>query len=127
MAREAGVSQPGGGQSRLEGGGLVRSSPDVLSFMFERAQELSRSGVVPKSDLDVKREAFELFGQLVGVAERQDREGGRRPRQPLDGVMQGAVAAGHIIAAPRNAMKSRRSMPANMGRTGLSRLKPVCR
>lgn len=30
-------------QSRLEGGGLIRSSPDVLSFMFERAQELDRN------------------------------------------------------------------------------------
>jgi ABC-type phosphate/phosphonate transport system substrate-binding protein len=30
-------------QTRLEGGQLVRSSPDVLSFMFERAQELDRN------------------------------------------------------------------------------------
>lgn len=30
-------------QTRLDGGGLVRSSPDVLSFMFERAQELDRN------------------------------------------------------------------------------------
>lgn len=44
---------------------------------YKRAQELSRGGVLPKSEADAKKEAFELAGIALNKA-RQDRELVRR-------------------------------------------------
>jgi HlyD family secretion protein len=49
----------------------TRASYDRAKAEFERAQELSRNGVLPKSELDVKREAFELAKVAVAKAEQQ--------------------------------------------------------
>jgi HlyD family secretion protein len=49
----------------------TRASYDRAKAEFERAQELSKNGVLPKSDLDVKREAFELAKVAVAKAEQQ--------------------------------------------------------
>jgi HlyD family secretion protein len=48
----------------------TKASYDRAKAEFERAQELARQGVVPKSDLDVKREAFELAKVAVARAEQ---------------------------------------------------------
>ena len=48
-----------------------RASYDRAKAEFERAQELSKNGVLPKSELDVKREAFELAKVAVAKAEQQ--------------------------------------------------------
>ena len=49
----------------------TRASYERARSEFERAQELSRNGVLPKSELDVKREAFELAKVAVAKAEQQ--------------------------------------------------------
>ena len=49
----------------------TKASYDRARSEFERAQELSRNGVLPKSELDVKREAFELAKVAVAKAEQQ--------------------------------------------------------
>jgi HlyD family secretion protein len=49
----------------------TRASYDRAKADFERSQELSRNGVLPKSDLDVKREAFELAKVALAKAEQQ--------------------------------------------------------
>jgi HlyD family secretion protein len=48
-----------------------RASYDRAKAEFERAQELSKNGVLPKSELDVKREAFELAKVAVAKSEQQ--------------------------------------------------------
>jgi len=49
----------------------TRASFERAKSEFERSQELSRNGVLPKSDLDVKREAFELAKVALAKAEQQ--------------------------------------------------------
>ena len=49
----------------------TRASYDRAKAEFERSQELSKNGVLPKSDLDVKREAFELAKVALAKAEQQ--------------------------------------------------------
>jgi HlyD family secretion protein len=49
----------------------TRASFDRAKADFERSQELSKNGVLPKSDLDVKREAFELAKVALAKAEQQ--------------------------------------------------------
>jgi HlyD family secretion protein len=49
----------------------TRASLDRAKADFERSQQLSRDGVLPKSDLDVKREAYELAKVAVAKAEQQ--------------------------------------------------------
>src|SRR5215475_10510174 len=49
----------------------ARASFDRAKAEFERSQELSKDGVLPKSDLDVKREAYELAKVAVAKAEQQ--------------------------------------------------------
>jgi len=49
----------------------ARASFDRAKAEFERSQELSRDGVLPKSDLDVKREAWELAQVALARAEQQ--------------------------------------------------------
>jgi HlyD family secretion protein len=48
----------------------ARASYERARSEFERAQELSRSGVLPKADLDAKREAFELAKVSIARAEQ---------------------------------------------------------
>ncbi|MGH9456920.1 MAG: efflux RND transporter periplasmic adaptor subunit [Thermoanaerobaculia bacterium] len=59
---------------------------------YERAQELARQGVLPKSDLETKREMFELASIALAKA-RQERELTLRGR-----LMTGAIQS--IIRAP---------------------------
>src|SRR4029079_281934 len=49
----------------------TRASFERAKAEFERSQELSKNGVLPKSDLDVKREAFELAKVALAKAEQQ--------------------------------------------------------
>jgi HlyD family secretion protein len=49
----------------------ARASFDRAKAEFERSQELSKDGVLPKSDLDVKREAWELAQVALARAEQQ--------------------------------------------------------
>ena len=49
----------------------TRASYERAKAEFERSQELNRNGVVAKSDLDVKREAFELAKVALAKAEQQ--------------------------------------------------------
>ena len=72
----------------------TKASYDRARAEFERAQELSRNGVLPKSELDVKREAFELAKVAVAKAEQQ-RELTRKGR-----VQTETVSMESIIRAP---------------------------
>jgi HlyD family secretion protein len=49
----------------------ARASYDRARAEFERSQQLSRDGVLPKSDLDVKQEAWELAKVALARAEQQ--------------------------------------------------------
>jgi HlyD family secretion protein len=49
----------------------TRASYERAKSEFERSQQLSKEGVLPKSDLDVKREAFELAKIAIAKAEQQ--------------------------------------------------------
>jgi HlyD family secretion protein len=49
----------------------TRASLDRAKAEFERSQQLAKDGVLPASDLDVKREAFELAKVAVAKAEQQ--------------------------------------------------------
>jgi HlyD family secretion protein len=61
---------------------------------YERSQELTSNGFVPKSELDAKREAFELAKVALAKAQ-QDRELTRRGR-----VDTGSVKMESVIRAP---------------------------
>jgi HlyD family secretion protein len=81
------------------------ASYDRAKAEFERAQELSRNGVLPKSELDVKREAFELAKVAVAKAEQQ-RELTRRGRVQTDTVSMESIirapAAGTVLTRAVN-------------------------
>jgi HlyD family secretion protein len=83
----------------------TRASYDRAKAEFERAQELSRNGVVPKSDLDVKREAFELAKVAVAKAEQQ-RDLTRKGRVQTDTVSMESIirapAAGTVLTRAVN-------------------------
>ena len=49
----------------------ARASYDRAKSEFDRSQQLSKDGVLPKSDLDVKQEAWELAQVAVARAEQQ--------------------------------------------------------
>ena len=49
----------------------TQASYERAKSEFERSQQLSKDGVMPKSDLDVKREAFELAKVALAKAEQQ--------------------------------------------------------
>jgi HlyD family secretion protein len=49
----------------------TRASLERAKAEFDRSQQLSKDGVLPKSDLDVKREAYELAKVAVAKAEQQ--------------------------------------------------------
>jgi HlyD family secretion protein len=83
----------------------AKASYDRAKAEFERSQELSRQGVVPKSDLDVKREAFELAKVAVAKAE-QGRDLTRKGRIQTDTVSMESIirspAAGTILTRTVN-------------------------
>lgn len=70
---------------------------------FERGQELAKGGVLPKSDLDQKREAFEL-AKISLLKAHQDRELTRRGRLSVSGTESiiRAPAAGTILTRAVN-------------------------
>ncbi|HEX9163697.1 MAG TPA: efflux RND transporter periplasmic adaptor subunit [Thermoanaerobaculia bacterium] len=70
---------------------------------YQRSQELSRSGVLPKSDLDQKREAFEL-AQVAYIKAQQNRELTNRGRLSATGQESiiTAPAAGTVLTRSVN-------------------------
>jgi HlyD family secretion protein len=83
----------------------TRASFDRAKADFERAQELAKQGVVPKSELDVKREAFELARVAVARAE-QGRDLTRKGRIQTDTVSMESIirspAAGTVLTRAVN-------------------------
>jgi HlyD family secretion protein len=83
----------------------TRASYERAKAEFERSQELNRSGVVAKSDLDVKREAFELAKVALAKAEQQ-RDLTRKGRIETAGVSMESIirapAAGTILTRAVN-------------------------
>jgi HlyD family secretion protein len=83
----------------------TRASYDRAKAEFERSQELSKNGVLPKSDLDVKREAFELAKVALAKAEQQ-RELTRHGRVETDTVRMESIirapAAGTVLTRAVN-------------------------
>ena len=73
----------------------TRASYERARSEFERSQQLSKEGVLPKSDMDVKREAFELARVAVAKAEQQ-RDLTRKGRSSTEGIDMES-----IIRAPR--------------------------
>jgi HlyD family secretion protein len=71
---------------------------------YDRAKELSRSGVLPKSDVDQKKEAFELARVALNRAE-QNRDLTRRGRLTLTGTESiiRSPAAGTVLTRTVNA------------------------
>lgn len=72
----------------------TRASYERAKAEWERSQQLSKDGVLPKSDLDVKREAFELAKVAVAKAE-QNRDLTRNGR-----ISTATVSMESIIRAP---------------------------
>ncbi|MFY9550637.1 MAG: efflux RND transporter periplasmic adaptor subunit [Thermoanaerobaculia bacterium] len=83
----------------------TRASYERARAEFERSQELSRNGVVAKSDLDVKREAFELAKVALAKAEQQ-RDLTRNGRIQTEGVRMESIlrapAAGTVLTRAVN-------------------------
>jgi HlyD family secretion protein len=83
----------------------TKASYDRAKADFERAQELVKQGVIPKSELDVKREAFELAKVAVARAE-QGRDLTRKGRIQTDTVSMESIirapAAGTILTRAVN-------------------------
>jgi len=72
----------------------TRASYERAKAEWERSQQLSKDGVLPKSDLDVKQEAFELAKVAVAKAE-QNRDLTRNGR-----ISTATVTMESIIRAP---------------------------
>lgn len=70
---------------------------------FQRASELSRSGVLPNSDVDAKKEAYEL-ARVALMKAQQDRELTRRGRLTVGGTESiiRAPAAGTVLSRAVN-------------------------
>jgi HlyD family secretion protein len=83
----------------------TKASYERARAEFERSQELSRSGVLPKSDLDTKREAFELAKVALAKAEQQ-RDLTRMGRIRTEGVNMESIlrspAAGTVLTRAVN-------------------------
>jgi HlyD family secretion protein len=83
----------------------TRASYERARAEWERSQELSKNGVLPKSDLDVKREAFELAKVAVAKAE-QNRDLTRNGRIQTAGVSMESIirspAAGTVLTRAVN-------------------------
>ena len=82
-----------------------RASYERARSEFERSQQLSQQGVLPKSDLDVKREAFELAKVAVAKAEQQ-RDLTRKGRSSTEGIDMESIirspAAGTVLTRAVN-------------------------
>ena len=83
----------------------TKASYERARAEFERSQELSRYGVLPKSDMDVKREAFELAKVALAKAEQQ-RDLTRKGRISTEGIDMESIirspAAGTILTRAVN-------------------------
>jgi HlyD family secretion protein len=83
----------------------TKASYDRAKADFERAQELAKSGVLPTSDLDVKREAYELAKVAVAKAEQQ-RDLTRKGRVQTDTISMESIlrapAAGTVLTRTVN-------------------------
>jgi HlyD family secretion protein len=83
----------------------TRASYERAKADFERSQELNKSGVLSKSDLDVKREAFELAKVALAKAEQQ-RDLTRDGRIQSEGVRMESIirapAAGTVLTRAVN-------------------------
>jgi HlyD family secretion protein len=83
----------------------TRASYERARSEFERSQQLSKEGVLPKSDMDVKREAFELAKVAVAKAEQQ-RDLTRKGRSSTEGIDMESIirapAAGTILTRAVN-------------------------
>ena len=83
----------------------TKASYERARSEFDRSQELSRSGVVPQSDLDVKREAFELAKIALAKAQQQ-RSLTRMGRIQTEGVSMESIirspAAGTVLTRAVN-------------------------
>jgi HlyD family secretion protein len=83
----------------------TRASYERARAEWERSQELSKNGVLPKSDLDVKREAFELAKIAIAKAE-QNRDLTRNGRIQTAGVSMESIirspAAGTVLTRAVN-------------------------
>ena len=83
----------------------TRASFERAKAEFERSQELNKNGVVAKSDLDVKREAFELAKVALAKAEQQ-RDLTREGRIQTEGVRMESIirapAAGTVLTRAVN-------------------------
>ncbi|HEX3582372.1 MAG TPA: efflux RND transporter periplasmic adaptor subunit [Thermoanaerobaculia bacterium] len=81
----------------------ARASFDRAKVDFDRAQELSKSGVMPKSDTDQKREAFELARVALQKAQ-QNRDLTRKGRLTQSGKESiiTAPAAGTVLTRSVN-------------------------
>ncbi len=83
----------------------MRASYERARAEWERSQELSSKGVLPKSDLDVKREAFELAKVALAKAE-QSRDLTRKGHVESEGVNMESIirspAAGTILTRAVN-------------------------
>ena len=91
---------------------------------FDRSQELSKSGVLPKSDIDTKRESFELARVALAKAE-QERDLTRNGRIHSETVHMESIirspAAGHHPDPRRQPRRTRRAadlVPAGHGARG---------
>lgn len=83
----------------------TRASYERAKADFDRSQELSKNGVVAKSDVDVKREAFELAKVALAKAEQQ-RDLTRDGRIQTEGVRMESIirapAAGTVLTRAVN-------------------------
>jgi HlyD family secretion protein len=81
----------------------ARASFERAKAEFDRSSELSRSGVLPKSDMDARRESFELT-KIALLKAQQDRELTRRGRLTSSGTESiiRAPAAGTILTRAVN-------------------------
>ncbi len=83
----------------------MRASFQRAKVEWERSQELSSKGVLPKSDLDVKREAFELAKVALARAE-QSRDLTRKGHVESEGVNMESIirspAAGTVLTRAVN-------------------------
>jgi HlyD family secretion protein len=83
----------------------TRASYERARAEWERSQQLAKDGVLPKSDMDVKREAFELAKVAVAKAEQQ-RDLTRNGRIAAEGVSMESIirspAAGTILTRSVN-------------------------
>ncbi len=83
----------------------AQASFDRAKADFDRSREMSRQGIVPRSDVDVKREAFEL-AKIALTKAQQDRELTRNGKittagSAVDSIIR-APAAGTILTRSVN-------------------------